>query len=101
MIIVVIETPKGLILWMLQLLSREETREYERFYSWGKSLRWIVRCDQGEIVRENRKPMREMRLNQQIRYLHTLLETSPYIKDLSNRWVTFDGPTVICCADTF
>ena len=30
-----------------------------------------------------------------------LLETSPYIKDLSNRWVTFGGPTVICCADTF
>ena len=29
------------------------------------------------------------------------LETSQYIKDLSNRWVTFDGPTVICCADTF
>ena len=24
-----------------------------------------------------------------------------YIKDLSNRWVTFEGPTVICCVDTF
>ena len=30
-----------------------------------------------------------------------LLETSQYMKDLSNRWVTFDGPTVIGCADTF
>ena len=29
------------------------------------------------------------------------LETSPYIKDLSNRWVTFDGLTVISCADHF
>ena len=29
------------------------------------------------------------------------LETSQYIKDLSNRWVTFDGQTVIGCADHF
>ena len=29
------------------------------------------------------------------------LETSQYIKDLSNRWVTFDGQTVISCADHF
>ena len=29
------------------------------------------------------------------------LETSPYIKDLPNQWVTCDGRTVISCADHF
>ena len=29
------------------------------------------------------------------------VDISPYIKDLSNRWVTFDGETVISCADHF
>ena len=33
--------------------------------------------------------------------IRDLLETSQYIKDLSNRWVTFDGQTVISCADHF
>ena len=30
-----------------------------------------------------------------------MLETSPYIKDLPNQWVTCDGRTVISCADHF
>ena len=33
--------------------------------------------------------------------MYDMLETSPYIKDLSNRWVTFDWQTVISCADHF
>ena len=46
-------------------------------------------------------------MNKQAAFLTTMLqqitglETSPYIKDLPNQWVTCDGRTVISCADHF